>query len=220
MIAAAWLDVEAYINEGLQVAEQLHQYHPERLRLRSKVATMYLARGDLRRWQAERGAAFEDYRTARKHREEVMKADPTDLTTKAAFAFSLIKTGEELNALRRANEAIPELETAEKLYTELLGSRPNDRSYLHWQWTSIQGLGEAYRLSQSQKAIDYHRRKLSIAKLRYENAPTSVDVLLSLAEIPPRPWRRPDWPRQHRNGHGEPCGSPRSPPPEGCRRED
>jgi len=179
---ARLLEAEAYINEGLTGAERLHKDHVGRPQLRKKVATMYLARGDLRRWQAERAAAYEDYRTARKHREEVMKADPSDLTTKAEFAFSLIKTGEELNALRRPEEAIAEFEIADQLYNELLGARPNDRSYLHWLWTTLQGLGESYRLTKSQKAFDYHRKKLSIAKARYDNSPESVDVLLSLAE--------------------------------------
>lgn len=176
------LDAEAYINEGLQDAERLRQYHPKRTRLRSKVATMHLARGDLRRWRADRVGALEDYRLSKNHREHLMKADASDLTLKADFAFSLIKVGEELNALRRPEEAITELETAEALYAELRSARPHDRSYRHWQWTTIQGLGDAFRLSKNSKAIDYHRRKLAIARERHQEATGSIDALLTVAE--------------------------------------
>jgi len=176
------LDVEAYINEGLQSAERLSQYSPERVGLQRQIARMYLARGDLRRWRADRPGALEDYRLARKHREAVMKADASDLTIKAEFAFSLIKTGEEFNALRKTDEAIAELEIAEKLYGELLSERPHDPSFQHWLWTTLQGLGNAHSLSKSPKAIDYHRKKLSIARVRYGTFPGGISSLLSLAE--------------------------------------
>jgi len=177
------LAAEAYINDGLSGAERLHALNPERARLRRKIATMHLARGDFRRWRADREGALEDYQASRSHRERLAKADPSDLTLKAEFAFSLIKTGEELNALRRSENAIPELEIAEKLYGELRSARPQDRSFRHWQWTTLQGLGDAYRLlGNSTKAIDYHRRKLVVARAQWEQEPGGINSRWVLAE--------------------------------------
>ena len=79
-------------------------------------------------------------------------------------------------------QAIAVFELAERQYRKLRSARPHDRSYRHWQWTVIQGLGEAYKLSKNPRAIDYHRRKLTIARERRDETPAGITSLLTLAE--------------------------------------
>jgi hypothetical protein len=177
------LSAEAHINDGLAGAQHLQLQDPKRASLILKVATLHLARGDLRHWRGDSHNAYADYKFARDLREKLCDADPTNPSHKFGFAFNLIKVGEELTTLRRPQEAIAEFELSERLLVELRTRRPDDSTYRYWLWTAIQGQGYAYRLTGDlPKEVDLHYRKLVIAREHRDQAPEGVDSLLVLGE--------------------------------------
>jgi tetratricopeptide (TPR) repeat protein len=177
------LTAEAHINDGLAGAQHLYQQDPKRASLVLKVATLHLARGDLRRWRGDSHNAYEDYKLSRDLRETVHKNDPGNLSHKFGFAFNLIKVGEELTTLRRPQDSIAEFELSERLLAELRKELPDDSTYRYWLWTAIQGQGHAHKLlGNLVKEAECHYRKLVLAQEHRLHAPDGVDSLYVLAE--------------------------------------
>jgi tetratricopeptide (TPR) repeat protein len=172
---------EAHVEEGLANAQRLRQLEPKRASAVGRVATLYLARGDFRRWLGDSLRALADYKESRSLRSVLHDSDPSDLTLKFAFGLMLVKVGEEITAQReprQAKKAIEELKLAERLFTELRGEKLDDGRFRYWLWTAIQGLGYAYRLAGDLRdEMECHHRKLIIARDQSIDGPSARYVL-------------------------------------------
>lgn len=180
-------EVEAALSEDIERELRRQNDRPERDWGRG-VGNLYLERGDVLRQQGKHKEALGDYENAKSLRGTLTKADPSDIVLKDEFAFSLIKVGEQLNALRRRNllardaEAVNTFDTAEHLFSELHKERPDDVRFRHWRWTAHQGLAEAYRLSNSSaQEMIYNARKLQIAGSNFLHT-QNIEFRLDLAE--------------------------------------